>query len=96
MKNVLEIIIKIIVGAIRLLLYAIAIVFTITMGFMIFIKCEIITTILEVIIGFFTIGALLFVIYYLGDEVVEKFKEKGYSILEAIKLAEKELEGLYE
>lgn len=50
MKNVLEIIIKIIVGAIRLLLYAIAIVFTITMGFMIFIKCEIITTILEVII----------------------------------------------
>ena len=41
MKNVLEIIIKIIVGAIRLL------------------------------------GALLFVIYYLGDEVVEKFKEKG-------------------
>ena len=77
MKNVLEIIIKIIVGAIRLLLYAIAIVFTITMGFMIFIKCEIITTILEVIIGFFTIGALLFVIYYLGDEVVEKFKEKG-------------------
>jgi hypothetical protein len=77
MKNVLEIIIKIIIGAIRLLLYAIAIVFTITMGFMIFIKCEIITTILEVIIGFFTIGALLFVIYYLGDEVVEKFKEKG-------------------
>ena len=77
MKNVLEIIIKIIVGAIRLLIYAIAIVFTITMGFMIFIKCEIITTILEVIIGFFTIGALLFVIYYLGDEVVEKFKEKG-------------------
>ena len=77
MKNVLEIIIKIIVGAIRLLLYAIAIVFTITMGFMIFIKCEIITTFLEVIIGFFTIGALLFVIYYLGDEVVEKFKEKG-------------------
>ena len=96
MKNVLEIIIKIIVGAIRLLLYAIAIVFTITMGFMIFIKCEIITTILVVIIGFFTIGALLFVIYYLGDEVVEKFKEKGYSTLEAIKLAEKELEGLYE
>ena len=27
---------------------------------------------------------------------VEKFKEKGYSTLEAIKLAEKELEGLYE
>jgi hypothetical protein len=81
MKNVLEIIIKIIVGAIRLLLYAIAIVFTITMGFMIFIKCEIITTILEVIIGFFTIGALLFVIYYLGDEVVEKFKEKWLKVV---------------
>lgn len=83
MKNVLEIIIKIIVGAIRLLLYAIAIVFTITMGFMIFIKCEIITTILEVIIGFFTIGALLFVIYYLGDEVVEKFKEKWLKVVGA-------------
>jgi hypothetical protein len=29
-------------------------------------------------------------------ELAKKYMEKGYSILEAIKLAEKELEGLYE
>lgn len=74
--NVMSIIIKIIVGTIRLLLYAVAIAFIITIGFMFLIKCKIIANIITVIITVITIMALLFVIYHLGDETIEKIKKK--------------------
>lgn len=74
--KIMSIIAKIIVGAIRLLLYAVAMAFIITIGFEFLIKCKIIANIITVIITTITIIALLFVIYNLGDETIEKIKNK--------------------
>lgn len=75
-RNAMLIIIKIIVGVVRLLLYTVAMAFIITIGFMFLMKCKIIANIITVIIAAMTIMALLFVIYYLGDETIEKIKKK--------------------